>query len=180
MKSFYFFIGILIIFSCKASKSAATQAEIDALNTIVKNQKFHIESDWAYPQVTNAVQQVLSSGLMQPGSTPNAINLIGNDNFLAIKGDSITSFLPYYGERRMQVAYNGSDSAIQFNGILEDYIATQNKDHSYTISFEATSNSENFQVFIKLYPNLKARMTLNGNSRLTISYSGDLDVEPTD
>ncbi|NMH89561.1 DUF4251 domain-containing protein [Flavivirga algicola] len=175
MKLLYFFIGILMLFSCKGAKSVATQAEIDALSSIVKEQTFRINSDWAYPQVTNAVQQVLSSGLIQPGNTPNAISLIGNSNFLTISGDSISSFLPYYGERRMQVAYNGSDSAIQFNGTYEDYEVVQNKDNSCTISLQATSNSESFQVFIRLYPNLKARMTLSGNSRLPISYSGDLE-----
>ncbi len=181
MKFLYFFIGILMLFSCGASKSVATQAEIDALNAIVKNQKFHIESDWAYPQVTNAVQQVLSSGLMQPGNTPNAISLIGNYNFLTISGDSISSFLPYYGERQMQVAYGGGDSAIQFDGVFKDYKVTQNnKDNSYTISLEATSKTENFQVFIRLYPNLKARMTLRGMSRFSISYSGDLETTDQD
>ncbi|MDO5980607.1 DUF4251 domain-containing protein [Flavivirga spongiicola] len=177
MKPLYFFIGIgiMVIFSCK-SKSAATQVEIDALNTIVKKQMFRIDSDWAYPQVTNAMQQVLNSGLMQPGSSANAISLIGNDNFLTISKDSISSFLPYFGERQMQVAYNGGDSAIQFNGVFEDYEVVHNKDNSYNISFQAKSNSENFQVFIKLYPNLKAHMTLNGNSRLTIRYSGSLEL----
>ncbi|MDD7885730.1 DUF4251 domain-containing protein [Flavivirga sp. 57AJ16] len=173
MKLLYFFIGIAVIFSCK-SKSAATQAEIDALHTIVKKQTFRIESDWAYPQTTSAVQQVLNSGLMQPGSTSGAISLIGNHNFLTISKDSVTSFLPYFGERQMQVAYNGGDNAIEFNGVLKDYKAVYNED-SYSISFQAKSNSENFQVFIKLYPNLRTQMTLNGNSRLSIRYSGHLE-----
>lgn len=179
MRSVYFFIGIVIIMlSCKAPKSVANQEEIDFLKTIVKKQMFTIESIWAYPQVTNAMQQVFNSGLMQPGSNAGAISLIGNSNFLTISGDSISSYLPYFGERQMQVAYNGDDSAIQFSGVLDSYKAIKNKDNSYSISFQATSNSESFRVSIRLYPNLKTDMTFNGNSRFPISYSGSL--EPID
>lgn len=176
MKSIYLLIGLLIIAttSCKSSKSVASQAEIDALQTMVANKQFRIVSDWAYPQVTNAMQQVLSSGLLQPGSAGGGINLIGNTNFLRVSGDSITSYLPYYGERQMQVAYGGGDSAIEFKGLVENYKAVQNEDHSYTISFEAKSNSESFNVYIQLSPNLNSYMTVNGTSRHTIRYSGEV------
>ncbi|GAA3607983.1 DUF4251 domain-containing protein [Flavivirga amylovorans] len=177
MKSTYIIFGIaFMFFSCKASKSTATQAEIDFLNTVVKKQMFTIKSDWAYPQVTNALQQVLNSGLMQPGSSASAISLIGNYNFLTISKDSVSSFLPYFGERQMQVAYNGGDSAIQFDGILEDYKAILNKDNSYAISFQARSKSEGFQVFIKISPSLETNMTVNGMSRFPINYSGNLEL----
>ncbi|AXP82554.1 hypothetical protein CJ739_3492 [Mariniflexile rhizosphaerae] len=176
MKPIYLLIGLLIIAttSCKSSKSVASQAEIDALHTMVTNKQFRIVSDWAYPQVTNAMQQVLSSGLLQPGSAGGGINLIGNTNFLRVSGDSITSYLPYYGERQMQVAYGGGDSAIEFKGLVENYKAVQNEDHSYTISFEAKSNSESFNVYIQLSPNLNSYMTVNGTSRHTIRYSGEV------
>lgn len=174
MKSIYLLIGLFIIAttSCKSSKSITSQAEIDALHTMVINKQFHIESDWVYPQVTNAMQQVLSSGLLQPGSAAGGINLIGNYNFLRISGDSITSYLPYFGERQMQVAYGGGDSAIEFKGLVENYKAVQNSDHSYTINFEAKSNSENFSVYMRLSPNLNSDMTVNGTSRNVIRYSG--------
>ncbi|MEN3324055.1 DUF4251 domain-containing protein [Mariniflexile soesokkakense] len=176
MKSVYLLIGLFIIAitSCKSSKPTINQTEIDAFNAMVANKHFRIESDWAYPQVTNAMQQVLSSGLLQPGSAAGSINLIGNSNFLRISGDSISSYLPYFGERQMNVAYGGSDSAIQFKGLVENYKAIQNNDNSYTINFEAKNNSENFNVFIKLSPNLNSNITINGTSRNTIRYSGNV------
>ncbi|WP_170251788.1 DUF4251 domain-containing protein [Aquimarina intermedia] len=177
MKRILFLIGIcIILLSCKSSKSTA--AQIETLDDIIQSQKFTIESTWAYPQLTNAVQQVLNSGLMLPGNTANSISLIGNSNFLTISGDSISSFLPYYGERQMQIDYSGRDNAIQLNGTINAYQATKNKDNSYSINFEAKNNSENFQVFLKLYPNLKANLILNGNSRFPIRYSGNLLSHP--
>ncbi|MEW4924609.1 DUF4251 domain-containing protein [Algibacter sp. 2305UL17-15] len=162
--------------SCKSSKSTATSAEIEALGTLVEAQKFIIESEWAYPQATNAMSQVLNSGLLPPGSNSGAINLIGNANFLKISGDSIYSYLPYFGERQMQVAYGGMDSAIEFKGVMENYTATKNEDNSYTILCEAKSNSENFNVMIRLYPNLKSELNLRGASRFQIQYSGEVEA----
>lgn len=168
--------GIFII-SCVSSKSNATAEEIVALETLINNKNFKIESNWAYPRNTMAMQQVLNSGLMQPGNSSGAISLIGNFNFLTISGDSISSYLPYYGERQMQVAYGGGDSAIQFNGLLEDYNIVKNKNNSYTVSFHSKSNSEGFDGNITIFPNLKSEIILNSTSRFSIQYSGEVVSE---
>lgn len=179
MKFFCLFLGFsfLTMVSCKSQKAVITQAELDTFKTMVNSQHFYIESSWAYPLNTNAMQQVLNSGLLQPGNSSGNISLVGNYNFLKVAGDSVTSHLPYYGERRMQVAYGGTDSAIEFNGSVKNYNVQQNKDASYTISFEAKSNSENFNVYIKLFPNNKSDIILTSASRNSISYSGE--VKPT-
>ena len=163
--------------SCGMSKSNASAEEIAALEAMVNNRNFKIDSDWAYPRNTMAMQQVLNSGLLQPGNNAGAINLIGNSNFITISGDSISSFLPYYGERQMQVSYNGGDSAIQFDGLLEDYKVVKNKNGSYTMSFEATSKSERFNTNITIFPNLRSNISLNSASRFPISYSGTVIKE---
>ncbi len=174
MKSIYLLIGVFIMLtiSCKSSKATISPTELDAFNTMVTNKQFRIESNWARPQVTTAMQQVLSSGILQPGSSAGSINLTGNYNFLRISGDSITSYLPYFGERQMNVAYGGGDSAIEFNGLIKNYQAVKNKDNSFDINLEAKSNTENFNVFIKLFPNLNSAMTLRGTSRFLIQYTG--------
>ena len=174
MKSIYLLIGLFIMTtsSCKSSKSTMSQVDLDAFYTMVSNKQFRIESNWAQPQVTTAMLQVLSSGILQPGSSAGSINLTGNYNFLRISGDSITSYLPYFGERQMNVAYGGGDNAIEFNGLIKNYRAEQNKDNSYDINLEAKSNTENFKVFIKLFSNLNSTMTLQGMSRFSIQYTG--------
>ncbi|GAL72114.1 hypothetical protein JCM19302_72 [Jejuia pallidilutea] len=160
--------------ACKSSKDTITPEQLATFNKLVASREFTIDSDWAYPQVTNAMSQVLNSQLLGPGNNVNAINLIGNANFLTIKGDSVMSYLPYFGERQMQVAYGGTDGAIQFNGIMKDYSVKDNKDKSKTLTFSADSNGENFNVIIKLFQNLKSEIILNGTSRFSIRYSGDV------
>lgn len=177
MKTLHLFIGIvaLTMFSCGTSNKV-TQTQIDTLDQMVQNRHFRIESDWAYPLTTGALQQVLDSGLLPAGSTSSGINLIGNPNDLTISGDSITSYLPYFGERQMQVEYGGRDNAIQFDGVMEDYKVEKIKNNSYEITFKAKSKSESFDVYITLSPSLKSSMVLNGNSRYPIRYSGRVEA----
>ena len=114
MKSIYLFTCLILFtaLSCKSSKTNPTDAQILSLEQLVKTKNFTIESDRAYPQVSNAMMQVFNSGMLQQGNNAGSISLIGNANFLTISGDSITSYLPYFGERQMNVEYGGTDSAI--------------------------------------------------------------------
>jgi len=174
MKFFNLLIGasVCIVLSCGPAKFKVTQAQLDAFVDLVENKNFRIESDWAYPQVTAAVQQVLNSGLRPIGSTAGAINLIGNSNFLTISGDRVKSYLPYFGERQMNVDYGGKDNAIQFDGAIIDYKAEKVKGDSYRVTFKAKSKSESFDVFMKISPNLTSTMVLYGTSRRAIRYTG--------
>lgn len=162
--------------SCSTSKNAATDEDIKALKDLVDSKAFTIESDWANPQVTSATQQVLNSGILEPGSNAGGINLIGNSNFLTISGDSIKSYLPYFGERQMNVGYGGEDNAIQLDGLLENYSVEEKKNNSYLIRFNAKSNSESFQVYITLFSNMNSDIRINSNTRFSIGYRGM--VEP--
>ena len=177
MKASYLFVAlsILIVVSCKSQKEQFTQVELDAFDNLVRSQQFRIESDWAYPLTTVAMQRLLNSGILSPGSAGGSISLVGNTNFLKIYGDSISSYLPYFGERQMLVDYGGGNSSIEFKGLTENYKTVKNKNHSYTITFEARSNTEKFDVTIKLMPNLKSDIFLSSASRNAIRYSGEVE-----
>ncbi|MFK7834283.1 MAG: DUF4251 domain-containing protein [Winogradskyella sp.] len=161
-----------MLFSCKSADLNPSPEQELLLKNAIEKSNFRIESDVAYPQVSNAFQQVANSGLLQPGSTANAISLIGNTNFLEISGDSIKSFLPYFGERQMMVNLN--DSGIEFNGLMTDYTVDKDKKGNHTITFFTRSHSEGFKVDITLYANAHTRMLVSGNGRFPISYAGRL------
>ncbi|WP_242087037.1 DUF4251 domain-containing protein [Aestuariivivens sediminis] len=168
------FLSILLLVACASTKPTASAEELEALETIVSSGTFEVESNFAYPQVSNAVQQVLNSGLLQPGSNAGGISLIGNPNYLRIRNDSVFSYLPYFGERRMRAGYGSGDGAIQLKSILSDYTINKNKNGSYRINFSADGQSENYRVVLDVFPNLKTSMLLNGVYRLPIQYSGTI------
>lgn len=176
MKFIYFFVFVffITIFSCKSTKY--TEYQINFFEILVENKSLRIESDTAYPQVTNAMQQVLNSGILSAGNNASSISLIGNSNFLRISGDSITSYLPYFGERQMNIDFGGTNGGIQLQGIMENYTVTKGINNSVILSFKAKSKQESYNIQIKLYPNLNAVIHLNGNSRSPISYSGRVEV----
>lgn len=174
MKSVYIFIcaALMAFSSCKSAGSKVTTAQIQTLENLVASKRFKIESNWAYPQSTAATMQVLNSGILPPGNTAGSINLIGNYNFLTISGDSISSYLPYYGERQMNAGYTNNDGAIQLKGLIKDYSVQKSKKQSITITCEARSDQEVYNVRIRIFPNLRSYITILGASRTSISYSG--------
>jgi hypothetical protein len=174
----YKVIVILLSFglflNCSSSKTTATPLQIEALDQLVTNQSFIIESNWALPQSNRSLVMLQNAGLFAPGDSANRISLIGNPNELKIDKDVITSRLPYYGEVQSTTGYNGSDNGISFDGEMKDYQVIKNENNSYTIKFDARSNSENFDVTIHLYPNLRSEIILKGAKRFPIRYTGSV------
>lgn len=178
----YFFILIVpfLIFSCGNKEASATEAEISNLRNLVEGRKFTIESDVAFPRATNAMMSIQNSGLFGMGNTANRISLIGNSNYLSIKGDSVTSQLPYFGERQMASGYSPEDTGINLDDNMDDYSAEWNdRKQMYRINFSANGSGENFDVSINVYPNKTCRMTLTGTKRFSIGYAGKITLSET-
>lgn len=167
------FLVSAFLLSCSATKTKATPEQIQTLDRLVAEQSFKIESDWAMPQINRSISALQSRGLVAPGSNANRISLTGIANELKLEGEVISSQLPYYGEVQMPSGYMGSDdNSIVFDGNIKDYEVVKNENSSYTISFDAKSNNENYNVTIRLFPNLKSEMILKGAKRFPIRYTG--------
>lgn len=149
------FLGILI--SCGgANSSVNNDQEFSELQQIVTSRNFEIEHEWANPLV---------------GSQ---INLIGNTNYIRFHGDSVDVYLPFFGERYSGGAYDG-EGGIKYEGFTKEFEVIQNPDKSkIELKFKIEKTSENFDFFITLYPNNKARTSVNTSERSTITYEGKL------
>lgn len=171
MRNFFILlVGIVVLYSCSSSKSQATPEQLLKFKNTVEGKSFEINSDKAYPQATNALQ---NSGLIAPGNSANLINLSGNVNYLRIVNDSIYAELPYFGERRMTASYNGSDSTIKIEDVIQNYKVVTKGD-VYKLSFRAKAKTEEFRFNITLFPNLKTSMIVDGSTRVPIEYTGVL------
>lgn len=171
----FIILSFSALYSCSSSKTKATPEQLNTLAQVVESKHYEITSDMAYPQVSSAMNSIQNSGLIAPGSNVNQINLIGNVNYLRVVGDSIYAKLPYFGERQMNVAYNGSDNSILIKSVLQNYQLEKNsKDDSYSISFNAEAQKELLRFNLIVYPNLKTSMILNGPTRFPIRYTGTM------
>ncbi|MEW7292064.1 DUF4251 domain-containing protein [Aquimarina sp. 2304DJ70-9] len=175
MKKIIFLIfGFCLLLSCSGTKRAVvTEAQIKALDEIVAKKTFQIESVWANPLVTASISNLANSGLLPPGSSIGNINLVGNPNYLKMHGDSISMYLPYFGEQRIATNYNRADAAIEYNGKPDEIkIIKNDKKQIYRIHFSAKTDRDVYDVYVTLYPNLKSTIDINSVYRTTITYSG--------
>ncbi|MEA1786382.1 DUF4251 domain-containing protein [Arenibacter sp. GZD96] len=170
----YFLPAIVLLgllFSCSGTqKSAASIAQLDAL---VRSKNLEIRSNWAAPMLSRGVMAISNSGLLMPGSTAGRIDIIGNANFIKIQGDTLSAYLPYYGERQMGGGY-ARNSGIEFKGIPTTYEVTQNEPKkTYTIRFTISESTENYQVFINIGTDLATTVSINSSQRDAINYYGN-------
>jgi len=168
---FYTVCGMLL--GCgSAAKSVNAKDSSSLLDELVTLKSFRIESDWARPLNTNAMNWASQAGLMPSGSGPGQVNLIGNPNFLQVYGDTVQAYLPYYGEQQMGAGYGGKN-AIECKGIPRDYTAVKMDTGSgYDIAFKLTEGTESFDFKIALFSNLKSSISVTSSHRNPIRYEG--------
>lgn len=167
-----YFVGVTIL-SCGTSREVSTE-DLARLDTIIKNQYFEVQAQWAMPLATNALNQLANAGLFRPGDNASQINLQGNSNYFKFEGDTVSADLPYYGERQMGGSYN-RNTGIEFKGVPKDLkITNDSEKNRYNINFTINDETENYQVSLTLYPNLNALIYVNSSQRNSINYRGNL------
>ncbi len=165
---------LLVVAACSSKRMVFSEAEKTALEEMVNNRSFRLTAQWANPLATQGINALVSSGLLQPGSSPNRIDIIGTTAYLNVKGDSVTAQLPYYGERQFSNTYNPTNVGIQFDGIARDVeLVYDEKKEVYDFSFYILNDlGEGFNVNGTLFPNLKTTFYINSTQRFTIGYTG--------
>ena len=171
-------LGILLLLcSCRATKNSATTQQVQALQQLIESKSFVIESEWAIPQVTSSLMALQNAGLIAPNNNNiSRINLIGNPNEFKLEDGYVTSYLPYYGEVQIASYYNGRNTGIDLNSEIKNYKVKENKNGSYTLTFDAKTKTEHFDVTVRLWPDMKSEILLNGAKRLAIRYTGKVKV----
>lgn len=175
MKYIYTTILIIALISgCGSLPDKKTsEASVAALDELVAGRSFEIVSNWAFPLMTRGITSVANSGLLLPGSNANRIDLIGNSNYLRVKGDSVYVSLPYFGERQIGGRYGDSDVGIKVEGVPREYqVEKDEKKNSYRIEFRIKDEIESLQFFLTLFPSGKADINVNSTHRTSIRYSG--------
>ena len=168
-------IMLLLMMSCSSSK-LLTEAQKQELQAWGTEKAFEIESDWAKPMPTAAFNAVANTGILGLGNSAGSINILGNINYFKMKGDTITGYLPYYGERYMGGGYN-NNIAIEFNGIPRSKEIKWNEQKQRAemrFSIYQKDNNELYDIFIMIFSNKTTRMDVNSSERSLITYEGKI------
>jgi hypothetical protein len=94
-----------------------------------------------------------------------------------VASDTVSAELSYYGERQMGGGYN-SKGGIEFKGVPKNYEVSKNaKKNYYTLRFSISEKSENYQIWLNLFPDLSGTLSINSSQRHPITYYGTLKKE---
>lgn len=96
---------------------------------------------------------------------------------LEVKGDTVISYLPYYGEvyATRSVAY-GQQKGLNFTSIIYNYNAVMVKQGEYRIQFETETLEDRYLYTIQIFDNGKSYIDVLGENRTGISFMGDMKI----
>jgi len=170
-----------LFWSCGGTKSteaiALKNRQFEELKTLVATKSFVFNTETAYPMLTYAVMQVTNALLRNTGDAPGRISLLGNGDYIRIKGDTVQGTLAYFGEVRIVSSMNPRDSGINFEGVPSTFDITENKKkQTLKLEFNIKEKIELYEVIMHFYPNKQATVFVNSMNRTSIRYDGTLSA----
>lgn len=97
-----------------------------------------------------------------------------SDYSITIQGDSLQSYLPYFGE-----AYRASfnyESPLNFNAHVQHYTLDKKKSDCTRVFFRALHNMEMIEYRLDMFSNGRAVLYVSSTEREPISFSGEIDL----
>ncbi len=175
MKFLCSMLVLFLLIGCTSSRSASEkEIELAKLTDLITSKNFEIIPTAISPMLSRGMMAVSNSGLLLPGNSAGRIDISGSASFLKVAGDTVSANLPYFGERQMGGGYNSS-TGVEFGGVPKEYVVSKNaKKNYYSIRFSISEKSENYQVFLNLFPDLSGTITINSSQRNTITYQGNI------
>jgi hypothetical protein len=179
-----YLISILSLFwSCKTNQIAKAEAkanDLKILDSLYAKKDYHIKINVAYPFASVATTKVANELLRNTGNSANRIDVSGDGNFIKIQNDTVSGYLPFFGESRTSsVSYGGTDLDIQFEEPLKD-LKKQINTEKPKLKLEFTTeqkrnNNEKYDVSIDIYPNKNVRVNIRPVHKTVMQYDGRLD-----
>lgn len=90
-----------------------------------------------------------------------------------IKGDTIDSYLPYYG-RAYHVDYGAQKGPFNFTLPIKDYTLNNNK-NGYVVNFEVQKGQDNIKYNFTIFDNGFTNLNIVSTNRQPISYYGTIE-----
>ncbi|MCD7938110.1 MAG: DUF4251 domain-containing protein [Tannerellaceae bacterium] len=147
---FALFIGGHSLFAQSKDKKEQIREQVKEL---IDSREYTIDVDRAYP----------SSG--------KSVNLTSPYE-LRIKGDSVISYLPYFG-RAYSVPYGGGEG-LRFETGITDYSLAYDKKGAARIQFKAKTQEDSFTFNIQVFDNGSSSITVTPVNRQQIRFNGEL------
>lgn len=160
--------GLFILIGC------APQYSIDSklVESLISNQKFTFVAKRANPANTDVIN-ILNS---YPGTNSNRILELDNGYEMVFRDKEIEAVLPYFGRKFNSTIGNNSEG---YRFTTKEYsLKTDKKSNgNYILSFVPKDISHVRNVYLEVFKNGNAWLSIDSNDRQPISYDGY--IQPT-
>ncbi len=138
----------------KAQKAQEAQARLDEVKGLLDMGYYFFDAETA------------------TGRGGGQVPINGDYYGLQVMGDSVASFLPFFGTTQMMVDIYG-DSGLKFHSKLEEKeIEIDEKRNIYTLRAEASKEVVSYRIFLEIYENGSASLNISPSNQSSMSYSG--------
>ena len=164
MKTKNIFLVLLLSFivtSCFAQEK--TRKELREARKIEKQKQTEI--------LVNSKEFVFVARNASPQGFRN-IDLTANPNYLKFQPDFIKSEMPFFGRAYTGIAYRG-DSGLHFEGKPQEYTINKKK-KAYQIKAVVKGQNDVYTMYLSVFFDGSATLSINSNNRSTISYIGEI------
>ena len=156
----FLMIMMLSLVACSTTRNAATQ-KVDAQKVAAQ-----------IADSVNARTLKVTFNYVNPMRFP--VHYLTTEYSLRIKGDSISSYLPYFG-RAYRTDYGSTESPLNFEGLAWNMDISRYKKRGYRFVFEVTNKQqESFVYNLTIFSNGNATLNVNSNDRDPISFDGEV------
>lgn len=103
-----------------------------------------------------------------------AVN-VSPDFSLEVKGDTLVSYLPYFG-RAFSVPYGGG-KGLNFTAPISEYHSAKGRKGATLITMKAVNEEDVYSFRLEIFNNGSTSIDLTARERESISYSGQIEFE---
>ncbi len=157
-------LGILVAVCClmacattktKEQKEAEARQTFGQITDSVNNRSFTIELSYVIPRK------------LQP-------RFLTSDYSVRVQGDSITSFLPYFGVAYRADLNNHYRSPLDFEGLITDYNAEWKKKKKMCVKLKTKNNMDHISYSMDIFTNGTVTLDVIPTEREPITFTGRL------
>ena len=103
----------------------------------------------------------------------SSVDLTTNPNYIKFQPDFIKSEMPFFGTAYSGVAYHG-DGGLNFEGKPLEYTFKKEK-KTYQIKAVVKGQYDVYTMYLSVFYDGSASLSINSNNRSTISYNGEIE-----
>ncbi|MDR2473718.1 MAG: DUF4251 domain-containing protein [Tannerella sp.] len=158
MKRFFLYIALITtcLWSCSAPKNIAVTRSL--VIQIIQSRDYTVEADYMSPMRSEGARHLSAS------------------YSLAIHGDTLVSYLPYYGEAFGNIPYGGGNG-LNFTAEILEYNCSFDDKGTALIEIKVRNENINYKYLTQIFGNGNASISINSDNRQPISFRGKLKTE---